>query len=281
MRLRGAFEARGFGANPGLCTCHTERGEARSTTRHPTQDPRPGEAPDWLKHSFLQQCSPPFLSVIPTRWPGGPSSGSRPHPLPLCCCRCLGSFRGTRRSPPPGHYQSSERTENEEGPPEATVRVSRPPPPRPLREQRKKTCDELRVLAEQSEQLQAENKQLKQGLKTAKQGFDDFKNKQNHRCAQSVIEYVAVAVAKPAANQRPETQDPRPKTRVVQRTAAHSGLRPWLWCVPASGGSSSSSSTGSRSISSSSSSSSSSSKDARQGKRPYTGGEWIWCLSLA
>ena len=26
-------------------------GEARSTTRHPTQDPRPGEAPDWLKLS--------------------------------------------------------------------------------------------------------------------------------------------------------------------------------------------------------------------------------------
>jgi hypothetical protein len=37
-------------------------------------------------------------------------------------------------------------------------------------------------------------------------------------CAQSIIEYEAVAVAKPATNQRPETQDPRP--------GWYSGLRP-------------------------------------------------------
>jgi hypothetical protein len=30
-----------------------QRGEARSTTRHPTQDPRPGEAPDWLSEALL------------------------------------------------------------------------------------------------------------------------------------------------------------------------------------------------------------------------------------
>jgi hypothetical protein len=35
--------------------------------------------------------------------------------------------------------------------------------------------------------------------------------------AQPIIEYEAVAVAKPAANQRPETQRPKAQRRVVER----------------------------------------------------------------
>jgi hypothetical protein len=46
-------------------TLRTQRGEARSTTRrHPTQYPRPGEAPDWLELPLADFTarSPPLLS---------------------------------------------------------------------------------------------------------------------------------------------------------------------------------------------------------------------------
>ena len=48
-------------------------GEARSTTRHPTQDPRPGEAPDWLKPSLavFTAMQPSFAFEVTVPAPGG------------------------------------------------------------------------------------------------------------------------------------------------------------------------------------------------------------------
>jgi hypothetical protein len=50
-----------------------QRGEAHSTTRHPTQDPRPGEAPDWLKLSLavFTAMQPSFAFEVTAPAPGG------------------------------------------------------------------------------------------------------------------------------------------------------------------------------------------------------------------
>jgi hypothetical protein len=51
----------------------SQGGEARSTTRHPTQDPRPGEAPDWLKLSLaiFTAMQPSFAFEVTVPAPGG------------------------------------------------------------------------------------------------------------------------------------------------------------------------------------------------------------------
>jgi hypothetical protein len=91
-RIRAAAAAGiGIGSACGLGTSPTpdlregpQRGEARSTTRHTTQDPRPGEAPDSLKLSYWYMLVPGVACL---------NSNPRQNPCGCCVSAAFGSAR--------------------------------------------------------------------------------------------------------------------------------------------------------------------------------------------